>query len=226
MSSRRDPRGARRGPRLQHRAQLQMFAALGAAPPRFAHEALLVGSEGKLSKRLGSLGCDAFPRARGSSLKRSSRCSRGSVLRSRSSRSPIEAGLVVESFDLAHFGRAPARFDPHEVELVNARLLHKLDYAAVADRLPAGATEAGLAAAPAQPRAAVRFRRLVRGASRRDRRRPSSATTSGCSRARTAAAVAEQLDWGAEPWRALAECAQGRDRQEGPRAVPSAAGWR
>ena len=40
--------------------QLQMFAALGSAPPEFAHEALLTGSEGKLSKRLGSLGCDAF----------------------------------------------------------------------------------------------------------------------------------------------------------------------
>lgn len=30
------------------------------ALPAFAHEALLVGREGKLSKRLGSLGCDAF----------------------------------------------------------------------------------------------------------------------------------------------------------------------
>src|SRR3546814_7457424 len=43
--------------------QLQMFAALGAAPPAFAHEALLTGSEGKLSKRLGSLGVDAFREA-------------------------------------------------------------------------------------------------------------------------------------------------------------------
>ncbi|MGB3806719.1 MAG: glutamate--tRNA ligase, partial [Erythrobacter sp.] len=40
--------------------QLQMFTALSARPPAFAHEALLVGKEGKLSKRLGSLGCDAF----------------------------------------------------------------------------------------------------------------------------------------------------------------------
>jgi glutamyl-tRNA synthetase len=38
-------------------SQLQMFVALGATPPAFAHEALLVGSEGKLSKRLGALGC-------------------------------------------------------------------------------------------------------------------------------------------------------------------------
>ena len=59
--------------------QLQMFAALGAAPPRFAHEALLIGSEGKLSKRLGSLGVDAFPRGRGSSpmaLRRAARAAR------------------------------------------------------------------------------------------------------------------------------------------------------
>ena len=40
--------------------QLQMFAAMGAAPPAFAHAALLTGAEGKLSKRLGSLGVDHF----------------------------------------------------------------------------------------------------------------------------------------------------------------------
>src|SRR6185503_16547460 len=34
--------------------QIQMFEALGAAAPEFAHEALLVAAEGKLSKRLGS----------------------------------------------------------------------------------------------------------------------------------------------------------------------------
>mgnify|MGYP003336963809 CR=1 FL=1 len=34
--------------------QIQMFEAMDAAVPAFAHQALLVGSEGKLSKRLGS----------------------------------------------------------------------------------------------------------------------------------------------------------------------------
>ena len=38
--------------------QVQMFEALGATPPAFAHEALLVAAEGKLSKRLGSSGVD------------------------------------------------------------------------------------------------------------------------------------------------------------------------
>ena len=39
-------------------AQIQMFDALGAPPPHFAHEALLVAAEGKLSKRLGSYGAE------------------------------------------------------------------------------------------------------------------------------------------------------------------------
>src|SRR5215212_1628928 len=43
--------------------QLQMFAALGAEPPHFAHEALLVAAEGKLSKRLGSTGVEALREA-------------------------------------------------------------------------------------------------------------------------------------------------------------------
>ncbi|HKR92638.1 glutamate--tRNA ligase, partial [Novosphingobium sp.] len=43
--------------------QVQMFTAFGAPVPRFAHEALLVGTEGKLSKRLGSLGAAHFREA-------------------------------------------------------------------------------------------------------------------------------------------------------------------
>jgi glutamyl-tRNA synthetase len=38
--------------------QIQMFEALGAKAPEFAHEALLVAAEGKLSKRLGSFGAE------------------------------------------------------------------------------------------------------------------------------------------------------------------------
>src|SRR6185312_2795563 len=38
--------------------QIQMFEALRSRPPHFAHEALLVAAEGKLSKRLGSYGAE------------------------------------------------------------------------------------------------------------------------------------------------------------------------
>jgi glutamyl-tRNA synthetase len=121
--------------------QLQMFTALGAEPPRFAHEALLVGSEGKLSKRLGSLGCDAF-RERGIEP-----AAVVALLARLGTSEPVEPiadrAVLVETFDLAHFGRAPARFDEAELERLNAALVHQMDYAEVEHRLPDGMTEAG-----------------------------------------------------------------------------------
>jgi glutamyl-tRNA synthetase len=110
-------------------AQTQMFEALGAQPPRFAHEALLVAAEGKLSKRLGSYGA-AHVRAEGVEP-----MAMLSVLARIGTSQPVEAAATLDElaagFDFATFGRAPAHFDPKEVELVNSRLLHKLDYEAM-----------------------------------------------------------------------------------------------
>ncbi|GLV24088.1 glutamate--tRNA ligase [Sphingobium sp. Cam5-1] len=121
--------------------QIQMFAALGAGLPFFAHEALLTGSEGKLSKRLGSLGVAHFreiglePMAVLSLLARL-----GTSL-------PVEPFAnvepLIESFDFAHFGRAPARFDEAELAALNQKIVHLLPYDAVSGRLPAGMNEAG-----------------------------------------------------------------------------------
>src|SRR5436305_3249772 len=120
-------------------AQTQMFEALGSGPPQFAHEALLVAAEGKLSKRFGSFGVEHLREEGVEPM------ALLSVLARIGTSQPVEpiAGLdeLAGGFDFATFGRAPAHFDPHEVELVNARLLHKLDYAAVADRLPPQATD-------------------------------------------------------------------------------------
>jgi glutamyl-tRNA synthetase len=116
--------------------QLQMFDALGVAPPRFAHEALLTGAEGKLSKRLGSLGADHFRE-----IGIEPQAIRALLARIGTS-DPVEpiadAAPLIATFDFARFGRAPARFDEAELSQVNARILHALPYAAVADRLPAG----------------------------------------------------------------------------------------
>jgi glutamyl-tRNA synthetase len=92
--------------------QLQMFTALGAAPPRFAHQALLVGSEGKLSKRLGSLSCDAL---RDSAIEPEAIVALLARLGTSQPVEPIaERQTLIETFDLASFGRAPARFDEAE----------------------------------------------------------------------------------------------------------------
>ena len=121
--------------------QVQMFTALDASPPRFAHEALLVGNEGKLSKRLGALGCDAFrerdiePQALVALLAR---------LGTSQPVEPIaERATLVAGFDLSTFGRAPARFDDAELERINTAIVHQLDYAGVAHRLPQGMGEEG-----------------------------------------------------------------------------------
>ncbi|MEO8548015.1 MAG: glutamate--tRNA ligase [Sphingomicrobium sp.] len=186
-------------------AQLQMFEALCANPPELAHEALLVagGSEsgGKLSKRLGSIGVEEI---RASGLEPMALLS---LLARLGTSQPVEliAGLdeLAADLDFAHFGRAPAHFDRHDVELLNARLLHQLDFAAVADRLPDAATE--------------RDWLLLRGNLERlsdfaewypviaGDIEPPELSAEDRALVGAAADIARDLDWSAEPWRALAE---------------------
>ena len=121
--------------------QIQMFEALGAPVPRLAHLALLTGADAALSKRLGSEGVAAWreagiePQAIAALLTRI-----GTSL-------PVEPVMaladLVPGFDLATFGRAPARFDAADLAAINARTLHQLPPEMVADRLPAGMTAAG-----------------------------------------------------------------------------------
>lgn len=116
--------------------QIQMFEALGATPPAFAHEALLVGSEGKLSKRLGSLGADALREQGIEPIALVAKLARlGTSL-------PVEPATepraLIETFDFATFGRAPARFDLDELTQLNARIVHLLPFEAALARLPEG----------------------------------------------------------------------------------------
>ncbi len=122
-------------------AQVQMFEALGAPVPRFAHEALLTGAEGKLSKRLGSTGVQQFREA---GIEPEALFALLARLGTSQPVEPIaDRGVLVESFDLASFGRAPARFDEAELERLNAQIIHRLPFARVAHLLPAGMGEAG-----------------------------------------------------------------------------------
>ena len=121
--------------------QIQMFTAMEASPPSFAHEALLVGKEGKLSKRLGSLGCDAF-RERG--IEPEAIIALLSRLGTSLPVEPIaDRAALLETFDLSTFGRAPAKFDDADLERINTAIVHAMPFAAVKDRLPEGIDEAG-----------------------------------------------------------------------------------
>jgi len=180
-------------------SQLQMFDALGAAPPHFAHEALLTGTEGKLSKRLGSLGVSHF---REEGIEPAAIVA---MLARLGTSDPIEPFAdirpLIESFDFARFGRAPARFDEAELAALNARIVHQLPYEAVADRLPGGMDAPAWAAIRPNLETvaqAADWWAVVEGPV--DAPAPDADDRAYLAQAAQAAA---DVDWSADPWHAL-----------------------
>ncbi|WP_010214395.1 glutamate--tRNA ligase [Sphingomonas sp. PAMC 26621] len=178
--------------------QLQMFTAMGVTAPAFAHEALLTGAEGKLSKRLGSLGVAHFreigiePEAVRALLAR--------IGTSLPVEPLVETQALVESFDFARFGRAPARFDEAELAGLNAKIVHQLDFAHVAERLPAGMGEAEWAAVRpnlATVAEAADWWRVIEGPITAERD-PADADF-----LESAARMTNVIAWDADPWHAL-----------------------
>jgi len=176
--------------------QIQMFTALGAEVPRFAHEALLVGSEGKLSKRLGSLGCDAFREA---GIEPEALVALLARLGTSQPVEPIlDRAALIETFDLAHFGRAPARFDEAELARVNAAIVHQLPFAQVAGRLPEGMGAAAWEAIRPNLERVGEARdwwRVVTG--------PVEAREFDAETRAYLAEAARALEWGDDPWGGL-----------------------
>ena len=107
--------------------QIQIYEALGARSPTFAHLPLLVDASGEgLSKRIGSLSIGQLreeglePMAINAYLARIG--SGGAVEPVRN----LEA--LIADHDLARFGKTSPRFDPDELRHLNARLLHALSF--------------------------------------------------------------------------------------------------
>ena len=115
-------------------AQIQMFAALGAAPPVFAHLPLLVdASGGGLSKRTGSLSVGDL-RERG--VEALAVCALLARLGTADPVEPVTSlDALVATIDFARVGRAAARFSEEELVHLSARTLHILPYADVRARL-------------------------------------------------------------------------------------------
>jgi glutamyl-tRNA synthetase len=115
-------------------AQIEIFEALGAKVPHFAHFPLLVGVGGvALSKRIGSLSLREI-RAMGIEP-----LALASYLAKTGTSDAIELrpslDVLAEEFSFAKIGRAPAHFDPAELDGLNAKLLHTMPYEAVTDRI-------------------------------------------------------------------------------------------
>ena len=191
--------------------QIQMFEALGSQPPSFAHEALLVAAEGKLSKRLGAIGADEVREAGLEPL------ALLSVLARIGTSQPVEPahGLheLASDFNFGHFGRAPAHFDLHDVELVNSKLLHSLDFEAARDRLPEGTSEEDWALIRPNLNSVSEFAEwlpVLRG-----ELEPVDLSHDERAVVREAASVAANLDWSGEPWKRLADAVKEATGQKG-----------
>jgi glutamyl-tRNA synthetase len=116
--------------------QIQLFEAIGHEAPAFAHHNLLVGRDGHaLSKRDASLSVVSL---RDTGIEPMAVACHAALV---GTSDAIEAFASLDELaarlDLSRISTAPARFDPAELAALNARLLHTLPYARVADRLTA-----------------------------------------------------------------------------------------
>lgn len=178
--------------------QVQMFDALDAPVPAFAHLALLAGKDAALSKRLGSEGVAAWRTAGLEPI------APLALLARLGTSQPVEPvtslAPLIDGFDFAAFGRATARFDPADLTPLNARIVHQLPFAAVAGRLPPAMDEAAWEAIRsnlATVAEAADWWQVVKG--------PVAAAAEPADRdfVAQAAAIAAGLDWGPGAWGAL-----------------------
>jgi glutamyl-tRNA synthetase len=122
--------------------QIDLWEALGGNPSaiRFGHLPLLVDeSGGKLSKRLDSLTLRGLARDGVEPITVTSYLAR---LGSGAEVTPLPFDALAQQFDLRHFGRSSPRFDGRQLMVLNAKVLHGLEYETVRDRLPPAAPPA------------------------------------------------------------------------------------
>ncbi len=105
---------------------IQMFEALGATPPSFAHLSLLKTKEGEISKRLGGFDIASLREAGIHPL------AILSFLAKLGSSDPLEYRLsheeLIKEFSLKKYGKAPANYDLVELQRINSKLIHHMPF--------------------------------------------------------------------------------------------------
>ncbi len=115
-------------------AQIEIFEALGATIPGFAHMPLLVGADGAaLSKRLGSLSISDMRDQGYEPLAITSHL--GKIGTSDALEIAPSLAELGKSFAFSKMGRSPARYDTADLDRLNAQALHAMDYATAKERL-------------------------------------------------------------------------------------------
>lgn len=119
-------------------SQIQMFEAIGGKVPTFAPLPLLTGTEGKLSKRLGSLGVREL-KAEG--VEAMAICSFLAKLGTSDAIEPYYSlDELAESLDFSKLGRSQPKFDEEELKHFNTKVVRSMPYSLVKDRIDADET--------------------------------------------------------------------------------------
>ena len=117
-------------------AQIEIFEALGARAPEFAHYSLLIGADGEaLSKRLGSLSVETLREQGFEPLAIDSHVA--GLGMSEAPTAAVSLDVLSDTFDIGRLGRNPARYDPADLQRINAAVLHAMPYSEAQPRLVA-----------------------------------------------------------------------------------------
>lgn len=113
--------------------QLALFEALGATAPEFGHHNLLTTATGEgLSKRLGSLSIKSLAE---DGLEPMAVASLATLIGGSGSVEPMaDMKSLTGRFDIGAIGKSAAKFDVSELESINRKLVHSLDWHSVAER--------------------------------------------------------------------------------------------
>ncbi len=112
---------------------IQIFKALGAIPPSFAHLSLLNSKSGEISKRIGGFDIRTLrengiePMAINSFL---AKIGTSDPVEFRSSLQEL-----IKEFSIKKFNKSPVNYDIAELERINAKLIHSLKYVEVKSKL-------------------------------------------------------------------------------------------
>ncbi|MNU45302.1 Glutamate--tRNA ligase [compost metagenome] len=115
-------------------AQIEIFEALDAKVPGFAHMPLLVGADGAaLSKRLGSLSISDMRDQGYEPIAITSHLGKIGTSDNLEIAASVEA--LGQAFAFSKMGRSPARYDTADLDRLNAQALHAMTYAEAQPRL-------------------------------------------------------------------------------------------
>jgi glutamyl-tRNA synthetase len=125
-------------------AQIEMFEALDAKPPRFAHHNLLTLPSGEgMSKRLGHLSLRSLREEGQEPL---AVAAAAVLVGSADAIEPVaDLGVLAAKLDFSRISHGSARFDPKDLDALTARTLHAMPFELASPRLSALGIEADAA---------------------------------------------------------------------------------